>query len=162
MEEMFRLEPLDRRDMLRAPELRALLDHWQDRMRSGGLLPLGADIDPACAGVADHFWWLDMVPAESGGSPDFIGRRIGSITAANYGFDPTGRRISAFARVPSYGRILRMLRGVVEAGRPQRFTADLSVMSHGRLFDVEALGLPIAGPDGRVCGALGATLARFS
>ena len=162
MEEMYRLETVDRRDMLRAPELRALLDHWRDCIGPGAILPAGDQIDPARVGVADHFWWLDMVPAEPGGSPDFIGRRIGATTAANYGFDPTGRRISEFARIPSYGRILRMLRGVVETVQPQRFTADLSVMSHGRLFDVEALGLPVAGPDGRVCGALGATLARFS
>lgn len=159
---MFRLEPVDRRDMLRAPALRALLDHWQACIQPGALLPSGSDIDPARVGLADHFWWLDMVPGCPGGGPDFIGRRIGAVTAANYGFDPTGHLVSEFARVPPYGRVLRMLRAVVDSGRPQRFTADLSVMAHGRLFDVEALGLPVIGMDGQQRGALGATLARFS
>lgn len=162
MEEMFRLETLDARDDLRAPELRALYDLWRAAMPPGGELPRAAAIDPVRAGVADSFWWLDIVPVPAGCVPDFIGRQAGRMTIVNYGFDPVGRRVGEFARVPAYGRILRVLRMVVESGRPQRFTADLSVMSHGRLFDVEALGLPVADADGRLSGVIGATLARFS
>lgn len=162
MEEMFEFEVVDRRDQLRAPQLRALFDLWQACAPPGGGLTRAMDIDPEKAGVADSFWWLDMLPAPPGQRPDFIGRRAGPTTIANYGFDPVGRPVSDFARIPAYGRILRMLRTVIDSGRPQRFTADLSVMSHGRLFDVEALGLPVAGADGRLSGVAGATLARFS
>ncbi|MBJ7415059.1 MAG: hypothetical protein JHC88_06300 [Niveispirillum sp.] len=159
MSDAFILEPVADRAALRHPCLRLLFDAWLAATLPGQNLPCIDDLlPPAQAVAADHLWWLERVPG--GGPSDFIGRGFGRQTVANYGIDPTGRHINEYTRQPVFGRILRVLTSVTAAQQPHRFTADQSVMSNGALHDVEALALPVAGPDGAFWGVLGATRAR--
>lgn len=161
MEVAFILEPVDSRDALRHVELRLLHDAWARAVPPGCSIPAGRDLLPAAVPiVGDDLWWLDIVENAGGGRVDFVGRHFGQNTIANYRMDPTGRRVSEFARQPVFARIMRVLGAVAATGRPHRFAADQSVMSDGGLLDVEALALPLGGPDGRLSGVLGATLAR--
>ncbi|OYQ36465.1 hypothetical protein CHU95_04370 [Niveispirillum lacus] len=159
MSDAFTLDPVQRREDVRHPRLRLLYDAWAAAIVPGRDLP---DIDrllPAAqAVVGDDLWCLDI--AVCGGRMDFIGRHFGRSTIANYGMDPTGRPISDFARQPVFARVMRVLGSVASSGQPQRFTAEQSVMSDGRLLEVEALALPVAGMDGGLSGVLGATTAR--
>lgn len=159
MSDAFILEPVKGRADLRHPCLRLLFDAWVGAIRPGAAMPVIDDVLPRAQDVVgDHLWWLEQLAGD--GRPDFIGRGFGRQTIANYGIDPTGRRISEFARQPVFGRIMRVLGAVIADPRPQRFVADQSVMSDGDLHDVEALALPVAGTDGRLWGVLGATRAR--
>ena len=159
MNDAFTLDPVERRADLRHPRLCLLYDAWVATTAPGHSLP---DIDrllPAAQAVlGDDLWCLDIVGW--GGRPDFVGRYFGRNTIINYEMDPTGRRISEFARQPVFARIMRVLGSVAASGRPLRFAAEQSVMSDGRLLEVEALALPVArGGDGLSC-VLGATTAR--
>ncbi|MFV3073934.1 hypothetical protein [Niveispirillum fermenti] len=148
---------------LRALPLRMLFDAWTRAIRPGDRLPRLAAIDPTVlAVVADRFWSFDLLPSPvPGGRPDFRGRIFGAVTIASYQMDPAGRLVSEFIRMPVYARIFRVLSAVAGGGgQPVRFAADQSVMSDGRLSDVEALGLPVTGDDGVLSGIIGATYAR--
>jgi len=159
MSDAFILEPVADRAVMRHPCLRLLFDAWVAAIPPGHAMPTIADLLPSAQAVAaDHLWWLERLPG--GGAADFVGRGFGRQTVANYGIDPTGRHIAEFARQPVFGRILRVLNTVATVQRPHRFAADQSVMSDGALYDVEALALPVAGPDGAFWGVLGATRAR--
>lgn len=159
MKDAFTLDPVERRDDLRHPRLRLLYDAWAAAIPPGRDLP---DIDillpMAQTVMGDDLWCLDIVGW--GGRPDFVGRYFGRNTIINYEMDPTGRRISEFARQPVFARIMRVLGSVAAGGRPLRFAAEQSVMSDGRLLEVEALALPVADADGSLSGVLGATTAR--
>lgn len=163
MADAYTLEIGPARDLLRARHLRALFDAWTRAIQPTERLPHLAAIDPAAlAAVADRFWSFDLVSLPvPGGRPDFRGRRFGAITIASYQMDPAGRLVSEFTRMPVYARIFRVLTAVAgDGGQPVRFAADQSVMADGRLSDVEALGLPVAGDDGILSGIIGATYAR--
>lgn len=160
MSDAFTLDPVGRRDDLRHPRLRLLYDAWATAIPPGHDLP-GIDLvlPAARALMDDDLWCLDIVGPD--GRPDFVGRYFGRNTIRNYEMNPTGRRISEFSRQPVFARVMRVL-GAVAAGRqPLRFAAEQSVMSDGRLLEVEALALPVAGADGRLSGVLGATTARL-
>lgn len=159
MSDAFTLDPVERRDDLRHPRLRLLYDAWAAAIPPGRDLPEIDQLLPAAKAVlGDDLWCLDIVGW--GGRPDFIGRYFGRNTIANYGIDPTGHSIGEYARQPVFARIMRVLGSVAASGRPQRFAAEQSVMSDGRLLEVEALALPVADVGGGLSGILGATTAR--
>ncbi|MFV3131361.1 hypothetical protein [Niveispirillum sp. KHB5.9] len=161
MSDAFTLDPVEGRDQVRHPHLRLLYDAWVASMMPEQPLPV-ADrlLQLAQTILADDLWYLEIIG--EGERPDFIGRFFGRTTMENYGIDPTGRRISEFARQPVFARIMRVLGSVAASGLPMRFAAEQSVMSDGGLLEVEALALPVGGPDGRLLGVLGATTARPS
>ncbi len=159
MSDAFTLDPVERRDDLRHPRLRLLYDAWAAAIPPGhDLPPIDRLLPTAQAVLGDDLWCLDIVGW--GGRPDYVGRYFGRNTITNYGIDPTGRSICDFARQPVFARIMRVLGAVAASGRPQRFAAEQSVMSDGRLLEVEALALPVADADGGLSGVLGATTAR--
>lgn len=159
MTDAFTLEAVCERDDLRHPRLRQLYDAWIGQCVVGYPMPAADSLLPVAQAIlGEDLWYLDIILA--GDRVDFIGRFFGVNTVENYGIDPTGRRISEFARQPVFGRIMRVLGSVAGSGRPMRFAAEQSVMSDGRLWEVEALALPVADRDGILSGVIGATMAR--
>lgn len=154
MEPAFTLGPVTGEAELRAEPLRRLLRLWQvagPGLPSASALSIG-ESDP----LHTLLWGFEVM----GRCEDFRCTLVGAETERTYGMNPTGQPVSTLARSPFIGRVINILRLTCREAVPVRFASEASVIPGRDLYDIEALSLPLAGPDGGVAAILGATLAR--
>lgn len=154
MEPAFTIGPVTGPAELRAEPLRRLLLAWQ--AAGPGMPPVAALSIPRTDPLHGLLWQFEVI----GACQDFRCVMMGEGTARTYGIDATGRPVTTLARSPFIGRVISLLRLTCREGLPVRFASESSVIPGRDLYDVEALSLPLAGPDGGVAGILGATVAR--
>lgn len=154
VEPAFTLGPVTSPAELRAEPLRRLFLIWQ---AAGPGLPLGASLSiPKTDPLHGLLWQFEVM----GPCEDFRCVMMGEGTARTYGIDPTGQPVTSLARSPFVGRVISILRLTCRDMAPVRFASESSVIPGRDLYDIEALSLPLGGPDGGVAGIIGATVAR--
>jgi len=156
MEPAFDLDPVTDQDMIKAERLRALYGQWR-RLSADGAISRSLT-DPASLGpVAENAWWFDVVDR----GRDFRCRYLGPATQRIYGVDITGQSLMVMAKLPFVGRVITLLRSPLRDGLPYRFFSEASIIPERNFYDIEALALPLRGPDGSISAILGATVVQY-
>jgi hypothetical protein len=125
----------------------ALFEYWSAR-RKGRAMPARVDIDPAELGRLLPN--LMLIAASNGPSRRYRYRLVGTRVVQATGEDRTGRHfdeVNFFQRFPN---VLKQYGAVIENGSPQIMPEPFCNETHGTVYDVERLMLPLSCDDGRV------------
>lgn len=138
LDEVARVEPLDRLDQVISPLLRTVYAHWK-KERERGALPSTASIDPtALRSAVDRLVLFEVVD----GGKRFRYRVIGKTCAERVGVDLAGRYLEDHPRPRFASSATNALREVVRTRQPHVFSALRAIEGH--YWAYQAVLLPCA------------------
>ena len=127
----------------------ALFEYWSQR-RNGRRMPARADIDPAELGKLLPNLMLIEASEDPAQRTRYRYRLVGTRVVQATGEDRTGRHfdeVEFFQRFPS---VLAQYGEIVEKATPQFMPEPFCNETHGTIYDVERLMLPLGRSDEKV------------